>query len=223
VQKTRLFLSLKFLSTLDPVDVRYTMVATARWQFRTKNVENAFRIREKVSSRFDNEAVRMVRPRTDQPLVDERCFARRFEAERILAVIAFLLSRCSQVDDRIVPAQLVVERRSHGTPQIIGARPIGGAIDGAAIAQHDGGVHSLRRGFELSLYVEDRPLGRPQGVALGRARKSTAEHDAGRFVQDVDVFAKMLTNQFEDRGLTGAGTSREDDPCVSVWFSTLAG
>ena len=84
------------------------MLATALGQLRAKDVEDAFRLCEKVRSRFDDEAVRVLCPYVDQPLIDERRLGRGFEAKGILVVVPVMLARRSQVDDGIVSAQLVV-------------------------------------------------------------------------------------------------------------------
>jgi hypothetical protein len=127
------------------------------------------------------------------------------------------------MDDDIISAQLLVQRRSNGGPQIVWAWPVGRAVDRATVAQDNRGVYSLRGRFELSLHIENRSLRRAQDVSLSRARKSTAEHDTRRFVQDVNVFAEMLADQFEDRRLSCTGTTGQHDARVRVRFSALAG
>ena len=199
------------------------MLATALGQLSAKDVEDALRLCEKVRSRFDDEATGVLCPYVDQPLVDERRLGRGFEAKGILVVVPVVLARRSQVDDRVVSAQLIAQRRSNGTPQVIRAWPVRRAVDRAAVAQDDCRVDRLRRCFELPLYVEDRSLRRSQDVSLGCAGKSTAEHDARRFAQDVNVFAEMLANEFEDGRLASARPSCQNDSSVSMRFTTFAG
>ena len=158
------------------------MLATALGQLCAEDIEDALRLCKEVRSGFNDEAAWVMCPNLDQPLVDERCLVRGFEAKGILVVVPVILPRRSQVDDRIVSAQLVAQRRSNCTPQIIRAWPVCCAIDRTAVAQDDCRVQGLRRRFELPLHVEDRPLRRPQGVSACCAWESTAEHDTSRFV-----------------------------------------
>jgi hypothetical protein len=60
-----------FLPTVDSVDRRYLMLATALGQLRAKDVENALRLYKKVRSGFHDEAARVTCPHPDQPVVDK--------------------------------------------------------------------------------------------------------------------------------------------------------
>jgi hypothetical protein len=85
------------------------------------------------------------------------------------------------VNDCAIAQELRGVRRSHGSEQGSGTRPICCTIHGAAVAEDDRRlVVQIRDGFKLLLHVKDRPL---RGSSLERPtapRKSTREEEAGR-------------------------------------------
>ena len=91
------------------------------------------------------------------------------------------------MDNGIVPAELIVQRRAYGGPQIVRSWPICRAIDGPPVAEHDGWIVAICRGFEFPLNVEDGSLRGAQRLPISRTRKAAAENNAGPLRQNLDV------------------------------------
>jgi len=105
------------------------------------------------------------------------------------------------------------------------AGPVSQAIERAAIAKDDCGlVVAQGDGFEAALHMINGFL---RFTAVGGrigARKAAAENDARGFGSDGDVLTEIAARHFENRRLTAAGPSGENDELRLVaCFYALAG
>ena len=97
-------------------------------------------------------------------------------------VVAELGGRGAQVDDRVVADHFLLTVIAEWRPEVTwGARPVGQAVQGAPVAQHDRGVVAVSGDPELPLHVVDRALSGPLAPQVRVPREPTAKDDARRF------------------------------------------
>jgi len=198
-------------------------MAAAFGQLGPHQLEHARRFREEIGCGVDDKSPRVCFPGAQNPQIYRCGFDRRLSAQRIPSVVTVLEGWRAKVNDRIVAAKFVSERRVHGAEEIIGAGPVRGPVDGSAIAQDNGGVIASGGFFELPLDVKNRPLRGSSCRRVSTPREPTPENDAGGFRKNLDVLAKgRAADEFERCRLAGAGAAGEDDTARSMRIRTVA-
>ena len=117
----------------------------------------------------------------------------------------------SQVDDRVIPAELLLKTCAHGRPHRFLLGPVRNAIDGAAVAQDNRRTLCFDRYFQFALYIEDSPLRSFAEADTLTTWKSAAEDDTRRLRQHLDVNTERLADELQNCGLAASRTTGQDD------------
>ena len=131
--------------------------------------------------------------------------------------------RALKEEHGVVAGELSRVGRTHAGEELVGGpRPVGGTVDGAAVAQeHTVGVLRRAHILEVALHVKDRALRRAPAVIGCHTREAAREQQRGRLGYDNDPLSHLASEEVGRGRLAAARTAREHDlaggaMCLSV-------
>jgi hypothetical protein len=155
------------------------MTSAALGQFASKDFKCTSGFGQKVWRRFHKESPWMFIPCLCDPRIDGRRLFGGLDTEWILVVVTRPERWCAQMNERVVPFDLLIKVAADGREKVAGPKPVCAPVNCAPVAQNNRWLFGIGNTFELALNVKDRPLGSLPDFRRIISGESPTKQDAG--------------------------------------------